>query len=103
MPGAALPMETSASCSADQQRHSQWNIKIIISQNEKNRALEAGNGSAINSSDCSEGTISPDWNILDAAVVLTDLLSAGKTSLFTVEKMMIDDCFNWFCGSVRSS
>lgn len=42
MPGAALPMETSASCSADQQRRSQWNIKIIISGNEKNWSVGGG-------------------------------------------------------------
>ena len=42
MPGAALPMETSASCSADQQRRSQWNIKIIISGNEKNWSVWGG-------------------------------------------------------------
>lgn len=83
MPGVALLMETSASCSADQQRHSQWNIKIIISKNEKKEImLVEGRGSTINSCDCSKGTISADWNFSDATVVTTDIPSKGKMSLF---------------------
>lgn len=43
---ARLPlMETSASCSADQQRLSQWNIKMTLS--EKKRQQMEGNGGAI--------------------------------------------------------
>lgn len=77
---ARLPlMETSASCSADQQRLSQWNIKMTLS--EKKRKQMEGNGGAIRRQR-SRGIVSPGPRLLvapmEASLNLLISLSGGS-------------------------
>lgn len=76
---ARLPlMETSASCSVDQQRLSQWNIKMTLS--EKKRRQMEGNGGTIRRRR-SRGIISPGLRLLiapmEASLILLISLSGG--------------------------
>lgn len=54
----------------------------------KTRAWEDGNGAAINSIDCSKGTILVEWNFSDAAVVIIDIPIGDKMALLKVDNEM---------------
>lgn len=54
----------------------------------KTGAWEDGNGAAINSIDCSKGTILVKRNFSDAAVVNIDIPTRDKISLLKVDNKM---------------